>query len=109
MKIGRYDQQIEFWSEGMVSDGYGGYTPKPLLELKTWARIEQLKISADIEQAQLKLPTMYRVGVMAREGFTPSVEHVVRWRGKMYRIVNAPVVESVRYRQEWVFDITAKD
>jgi len=109
MKIGRYDQVIEFWSEGMVSDGYGGYTPKPLLELKTWARINQLKISADIEQAQLKLPTMYRVGVMAREGFTPSVEHVVRWRGKMYRIVNAPIVESVRYRQEWIFDITAKD
>lgn len=93
----------------MVSDGYGGYTPKPLLELKTWARINQLKISADIEQAQLKLPTMYRVGVMAREGFTPSVEHIVKWRGKMYRIVNAPVVESVRYQQEWVFDITAKD
>ena len=109
MKIGRYDQQIEFWSEGMVSDGYGGYTPKPLLELKTWARIEQLKVSADIEQAQLKLPTMYRVGVMARDGFIPSVEHIVKWRGKMYRIVNAPVVESVRYRQEWVFDITAKD
>lgn len=109
MKIGRYDQVIEFWSEGMVSDGYGGYTPKPLLELKTWARINQLKISADIEQAQLKLPTMYRVGVMAREGFTPSVEHIVKWRGKMYRIVNAPVVESVRYQQEWVFDITAKD
>lgn len=109
MKIGRYDQVIEFWSEGMVSDGYGGYTPKPLLELKTWARIEQLKISADIEQAQLKLPTMYRVGVMARDGFIPSVEHIVKWRGKMYRIVNAPVVESVRYRQEWVFDITAKD
>jgi len=109
MKIGRYDQVIEFWSEGMVSDRYGGYTPKPLLELKTWARIEQLKISADIEQAQLKLPTMYRVGVMAREGFIPSVEHIVKWRGKMYRIVNAPVVESVRYQQEWVFDITAKD
>ena len=109
MKIGRYDQQIEFWSEGMVSDGYGGYTPKPLLELKTWARIEQLKVSANIEQAQMQLPTMYRVGVMAREGFTPSVEHVVKWRGKMYRIVNAPVVESVRYRQEWIFDITAKD
>jgi len=109
MKIGRYDQVIEFWSEGMVSDGYGGYTPKPLLELKTWARIEQLKVSANIEQAQMQLPTMYRVGVMAREGFTPSVEHVVKWRGKMYRIVNAPVVESVRYRQEWIFDITAKD
>jgi len=109
MKIGRYDQVIEFWSEGMVSDGYGGYTPKPLLELKTWARIEQLKISADIEQAQLKLPTMYRVGVMARDGFIPSVEHIVKWRGKMYRIVNAPVVESVRYQQEWVFDITTKD
>lgn len=93
----------------MVSDGYGGYTPKPLLELKTWARIEQLKVSANIEQAQMQLPTMYRVGVMAREGFTPSVEHVVKWRGKMYRIVNAPVVESVRYRQEWIFDITAKD
>jgi len=45
---------------------------------------------------------------MAREGFTPSVEHVVRWRGKMYRIVNAPIVESVRYRQEWIFDYNCK-
>ena len=109
MKLGKYDQRIQFGTEGTASDGYGGYKPSFTVELETWARIEQLKISADIEQAQLKLPTMYRVGVMAREGFIPSVEHIVKWRGKMYRIVNAPVVESVRYQQEWVFDITAKD
>ena len=109
MKIGRYDQQIEFWSEGMVSDGYGGYTPKPLLELKTWARIEQLKVSANIEQAQMQLPTVYRVGIMLRAGFMPSVQHVVKWREKNFRIINAPVVENVRYGKELVFDITAKD
>ena len=109
MKIGRYDQQIEFWSEGMVSDGYGGYTPKLLLELKTWARIEQLKVSANIEQAQMQLPTVYRVGVMVRNGFEPSVKHIVKWREKNYRIINAPVVENVRYKKEWVFDITSKD
>ena len=86
MKVGRYDQQIEFWSEGMVSDGYGGYTPNPLLELKTWARIEQLKVSANIEQAQMQLPTVYRVGIMLRAGFMPSVQHLVKWREKNYRI-----------------------
>ena len=59
MKLGKYDQRIQFGTEGTVSDGYGGYKPSFTVELETWARIEQLKISADIEQAQLKLPTMY--------------------------------------------------
>ena len=70
---------------------------------------EQLKVSANIEQAQMQLPTVYRVGVMFREGFMPSVQHVVKWREKNFRIINAPVVENVRYGKELVFDITAKD
>jgi len=109
MKIGKYDQKIEFGSEGTASDGYGGYKPTFVSELKTWARIEQLKVSANIEQAQMQLPTVYRVCVIVRNGFEPSVKHIVKWREKNYRIINAPVVENVRYKKEWVFDITSKD
>jgi hypothetical protein len=108
MKIGLYDQKIQFASGGQESDGYGGYNPVMTVQLETRARIKQLKISGNIEQAQLQLPTTYRVGVKARSGFTPSVQNIVIWKGQNYRIINAPVVESVRYQKEWVFDITAK-
>ena len=104
-KFGKYDQRIKFFNEGTTSDGYGGTTPSVVEVLTTWARVEQLKVSKNIEQAQMSLPTMYRVGVLCRDGFEPNVEHIVEWRGKRYAIVNAPVVESVRYQQEWQFDI----
>ena len=53
----------------------------------------------------MRIDTLYRVGVQARAGFEPNVSHIVVWRGKEYAIINAPVVESVRYQQEWQFDI----
>lgn len=105
MKLGKYDQKIKFMTEGTTSDGAGGYLPGLIEVLQTFARIEQLKISKNIEQAQMRIDTLYRVGVQARAGFEPNVSHIVVWRGKEYAIINAPVVESVRYQQEWQFDI----
>lgn len=103
--FGKYDQRIKLFNEGVIPDGYGGTTPSVVEVLTTWARVEQLKVSKNIEQAQMSLQTMYRVGVLCRDGFEPSVENIVEWMGKRYAIVNAPTVESVRYQQEWQFDI----
>lgn len=103
--FGKYDQRVKFFNDGTTPDGYGGTTPSVVEVLSTWARVEQLKVSKNIEQAQMSLPTMYRVGVLCRDGFEPSVKHIIEWMGKRYAIVNAPVIESVRYQQEWQFDI----
>ena len=107
MKLGRYDQKIEFVTEGSTSDGSGGYVPTIDVVLATWARVEQLQTSKNIEQAQMQLPTIYRVGVQCRDGFLPEVKHLIKWRGKKFKIINSPTVQSVRLNQEWIFDITS--
>lgn len=103
--IGKYDQKIKFYTEGVVSDGGGGYVPSKQLELETWARIEQLNISKDIDQAQMSLPSVFRVAVQVRKGFQPLVSHIIEWRDKRFAIINAPQVEDVRLQKEWIFDI----
>ena len=107
MKLGKYDQRIEFTTEGTTADSYGGYTPTEISVLTTWARIEQLTASKNIEQAQMQLPTIYRVGVQCRDGFLPEVKHLIKWRGKKFKIINSPTVQSVRLNQEWIFDVTS--
>ena len=42
MKLGKFDQKIQFVKEGQVSDGAGGYTPGDIPVLETYAAIEQL-------------------------------------------------------------------
>lgn len=105
MKLGGYNQKIQFIHEGQVPDGYGGCMPSDVVDLETFARIEQLPQSRSIEQVQMKLPSTYRVGVQARSGFYPSVNNMVKWRGEKYSIITSPVVENVRLNQEWIFDI----
>jgi len=109
MKLGKYDQRVQFITEGTVSDGAGGTIPGVIVLLDTWARIEQLKVSRDVAQAQLNLPQIYRVGVQARKGFTPQANNLVRWQNKVYMIISSPVVDDVRYNKEWIFDIRKKD
>lgn len=105
MALGKYDQKVQFISEGTVSDGGGGTIPSRVVELSTWARIYQLRASKDIEQAQMNLPSIFRVHIQARVGFEPSIRHIFEWNGEKYQIISGPVVESVRYRTEWQFDI----
>lgn len=108
MKLGKYDQKISFVTEGTTPDTYGGYEPTEATVLSTFARIEQLRTSTNIEQAQLEMPAVYKVGVQVRSGFTPEAKHLIKWRGETYKILSTPAVESVRYRKEWVFDMTTK-
>lgn len=106
MRFGKYDQRIEFVSFTKVSDGAGAYIPTEKVDLTTFARITQLKVRADLEQAQMQLPATYRVGIMVRSGFLPQVKNNVKWRGDLYQIITTPQVEGVRLQKEWVFDIT---
>lgn len=105
MRYGKYDQKIQFISYTQVSDGAGGYDSTEKVDLTTFARIEQLKVRADIEQSQMQLPAVYRVRVMVRKGFLPMVNSNVKWRGDIYQISTTPQVEDVRLQKEWVFDI----
>lgn len=105
MRFGKYDQKIQFVEFGTASDGAGGTIPSENVILTTFARIEQLKIRADIEQSQMNLPATYRVWIMVRQGFSPTVGKAIKWRGGNYKISTSPQVESVRMQKEWFFDI----
>lgn len=108
MKLGKYDQKIEFITEGQTSDGAGGHIPSIDVVLATWARVEQLATSKNIEQAQMQLPSIFRLGVQARKGFTITTAHSVRWREEIYQIISSPTVADVRLQKEWIFDIKRK-
>ena len=108
MKLGKYDQKISFVTQGTIADAYGGYSSTETTVLTTFARVEQLRTSSSIEQAQLEMPAVYKVGVQVRAGFTPQAKHLIKWRGETYKILSTPAVESVRYSKEWVFDMTTK-
>ncbi|QBQ41078.1 head-tail adaptor protein [Sphingobacterium psychroaquaticum] len=105
MKLGAYDQKIEFIKFGNTPDGAGGYDPVEESLLTTFAQIKQLKQSGDLEKVYMGLPTAYRVKVIARSGFSIVVGMLIRWRGVVYQILSAPDVDSVRLQKEWIFDI----
>ena len=105
MKLGKFDQKIQFVKEGQVSDGAGGYTPGDIPVLETYAAIEQLPQSRSIEQVQLQLPSTWRVSIHARKNFIPTVAMRVLWRGDRYNIITSPVVEGARYQKTQTFDI----
>lgn len=105
MKLGKYDQKFQFVTWGKESDGAGGYNPVEIVELTTFAQINQLQQSSDLEQAQLLLPETYRVRMIVRNGFNPVVGKDVKWRGEIFKISTTPRVESVRLQKEWIFDI----
>jgi SPP1 family predicted phage head-tail adaptor len=105
MKLGKFDQKIQFVRDGKVSDGAGGYIPGEILILETFAAIEQLAQSRQIEQVQLQLPSTWRVSIHARKDFTPEVGMRVKWSGEKYNIITSPFVEGVRYKKSQTFDI----
>lgn len=107
MKIGRYDQKIKFVTDGQVTDSYGGYTPSEVVQLTTYAAIEQVTQTRAIEQMQIGLPATYRVSVMYRQSFIPTKDMRIVWRDVKYNITTAPEVNNVRMQKEWTFVISA--
>jgi len=97
----RLTEKIKAITQGSQSDGYGGSIPVDVVEFETWASIEQLRTSKDIEQAQLNLPATYRVKTR-RELFEYNL---IEWRGKKYSILSTPQVDFVRRARIYTFDI----
>lgn len=104
-KIGAYDQRIEFIKNVSIDDGAGGSYPSTETILSTYAVIEQLQQSRDLEQAQMTFPSTYRVKIMYRESFEPKVNNQVKWRGNVYNIISAPQIDDVRMSKEYVFNM----
>ena len=97
----RLTEKIKAITQGSQPDGYGGSIPVDVVEFETWASIEQLRTSKDIEQAQLNLPATYRVKTR-REFFEYNL---IEWRGQKYSIVSTPQVDFVRRARIYTFDI----
>src|SRR5690606_13972561 len=109
MQLGKYDQRIEFVKYGQQPDGAGGSIPIREVILSSWASVEQLKQRKDLEAVSMGLKSAFRVRMMVRKGFKPSVGTNVEWRGDTYAVTTDPQVENVRMQQEWVFDIMKSD
>lgn len=109
LRAGRYDQKITFIEFTPVSNGSGGTIVTPVEVLTTFASVEQLKQSRNIEQVQLGLPSTLLVGVQVRKGFKPTVAMVVRWRGVDHQIITSPYESNVRTALQWTFNITASN
>lgn len=108
MNTGRYDQKIQFITEGSASDGYGGYIPVENIDLETFAAIEQMPRAKTLEQFNPDLPMVYRVRIHHRSSFTPTVGSLVDWNGNRYRIITSPVLDDVRKRKEITFEMSLK-
>ena len=57
LRLGDLDQKIEFFEEQSTQDDSGNYVTTNVSVLKTFAKIEQLKQSRKLEDAQLKFPS----------------------------------------------------
>lgn len=102
----RYNNKIRFWKEGnKVQQPDGSYDSEIVTVLETWAKIEQLKVSKDIEQANQKLPKVFRVKIRFRESFEPKVDTFVEWNGANYVIISSPQIDETIRSREIVFDI----
>jgi head-tail adaptor len=105
MKLGSYNQRVTFFVEGTESDGYGGTRPTEEIILSTWGRVEQLKRSNSLEQNQELLNEAYKVFIQTRQGFEITVNMMVKWRGKTFKIITPPYAKNVFINQETVIDI----
>lgn len=108
MKLGRFTQKIKFISEGQISDGAGGYENERIIELETFANIEQLRKGRDLEQAQLMLKGIYRVQIHYRKSFDVSEKLLVEWKNEIYNIISSPEINDVRINKVITFDIAKK-
>jgi len=97
----RLTEKIKAITQGSQPDGYGGSIPVDVVDFEAWASIEQLRTSKNIEQAQISLPSTFRV--RTRKEF--DKKQVVRWRGQKYSIISTPQVDFVRRSRIYTFDI----
>ena len=106
LKLGDLDQRIEFFEEQSIQDDSGNYVVTSVSVLKTFAKIEQLKQSRRLEDAQLKFPSTYNVTILNREGFFPNTNMVIKWRNHTYNITSTPEIDDVRVQKFYSFIIS---
>ena len=104
MNFGKYDQKIDFISYSNVPDGYGGTEPEEELVLSTFASVRQLRGNDGVEASQMLFPNTYQLMVQVREGFTPTVAMMVKYRDVVYKI-SGVMRKYERMSQEWVINI----
>ena len=106
LKLGDLDQRIEFFEEQSIQDDSGNYVVTSVSVLKTFAKIEQLRQSRRLEDAQLKFPSTYNVTILNREGFFPNTNMIIKWRNDTYNITSTPEIEDVRVQKFYSFIIS---
>lgn len=104
MNFGKYDQKVDFISYSNVTDGYGGTEPTETLVLSTFASVRQLRGNDGVEASQMVFPNTYQLMVQVREGFTPTVAMMVKYRDVVYKI-SGVMRKYERMSQEWVINI----
>lgn len=106
LKLGDLDQRIEFFEEQSIQDDSGNYVVTSASVLRTFAKIEQLKQSRKLEDAQLKFPSTYNVTILNREGFFPNTNMIIKWRNDTYNITSTPEIDDVRVQKFYSFIIS---
>lgn len=106
LKLGDLDQRIEFFEEQSTQDDSGNNVVTNVSVLKTFAKIEQLKQSRKLEDAQLRFPSTYDVTILNRDGFFPNTNMVVKWRNNTYNITSTPEIDDVRVQKFYSFIIS---
>ena len=106
LMLGDLDQRIEFFEEQSIQDDSGNYVVTDVSVLKTFAKIEQLRQSRRLEDAQLKFPSTYDVTILNREGFFPNTNMIVKWRNNTYNITSTPEIDDVRFQKFYSFIIS---
>ena len=106
LKLGDLDQRIEFFEEQSTQDDSGNYVVTSVCVLRTFAKIEQLRQSRKLEDAQLKFPSTYNVTILNREGFFPNTNMVIKWRNDTYNVTSTPEIDDVRVQKFYSFIIS---
>ena len=106
LKLGDLDQRVEFFEEQTTQDSSGNYVTDTVSVLKTFAKIEQLKQSRKLEDAQLKFPSTYNVTILNRAGFFPNTNMVIKWRNDTYNVTSTPEIDDVRVQKFYSFIIS---
>ena len=106
LKLGDLDQRIEFFEEQSIQDDSGNYVVTSVSVLKTFAKIDQLKQSRKLEDAQLKFPSTYDVTILNREGFFPDTNMIIKWRNDTYNITSTPEIDDKKKKKFYSFIIS---
>lgn len=101
----RLNSKIKFLKETRVQQPDGGFVVEKTTQLETWARVEQLQVSKDIEQAQQILPKVFRVWIRDRQGFFPAVGNIVKFQNQEFVIINSPKEDFILRTRLLMFDI----